>query len=792
MGFNVLNETEKTLFKYLKDCFEVCFYWDYDETYKNNTTFEAAQFISDNIKLFGNKLAGRHDIYNNLKTEKNISFVSSVTDNAQCRYVGKWLNATLNADEPLNNTAVVLCDEHILLPVLHSIPSTYDKTKKQTVLNITMGYPMQETPVASFVTSLLELVFRGWKEGTEKKSIGKWRYTYAEKVLKHPYTLLMNKKCALALISNFKRNNTTYPSQDLFQGKFIKDVFSKPAQDIQTNLRHITEILQTVAIKISEQKGNINSLYAESIYNTWTMLNHFCDLIEQHGLAFETPETLIRLVHQTISSKNIAFHGEPAIGLQLMGILETRNLDFENVIMLSVNEGMMPKSTNTTTFILNFLREANGMTTIKRQISLYAYYFYHLLQRAKHITLVYNNATKGLHRGEMSRFMMQLKYEKNAILSENTQIKEYVLSPDFESHNENESEGMLPFENLLQAGKDGLIKINKSTEIVSKALNTINKVSPTALNTYLDCQLRFYLQYVCGFSQEDEVNEDIADNVFGSIFHNAMERFYNNYKHIKLSNEFYSKYIDKDELFTKSGHDFIRRCVDKAFAKEMFNATDEDIDNDKYISDLNGTQMLNHEVIARYVEKQIINDYKTCPLIILNQEEEYYNDFRFNQNGIARTIRIGGKIDREDIVTIEGEQRHRIVDYKTSTAAHGADSIEDLFTPAKNRAGYILQAFYYSEVMMLEADKKGIALEPIMPALSYIKLEKKTTIKLGKESVIDYQSQCHQVFAAELEKLLAEIFDVKGQFVQADNDYHCNFCPFKVLCNKATAEIKKW
>lgn len=790
VGFNVLNATDKVLFRYLRDYCETFFYWDYDEAYKDNSAFEAGQFISDNIKLFGNSLSDCHDLYRGLQKPKDIHFVAAATDSAQSQYVGEWLRQILKDDQPLNKTAVVLCDEHLLMPTLYAIPSSYGDKFQSTILNITMGYPMQSTPVTSFTMALLDLYFRGWMGVSKKSPEGRWRYIYAEKVLRHPYTLLMNKQGALSLLSQFRRNNTTYPRVSDFTGDFIADLFAAPPSSQLSILHHIASILQSVAIRLSadEISDNITStaLYAESIYTAWTMLNNYCDLMEHHGLEFTSADTLIRLLRQAINSRNIAFHGEPAIGVQLMGILETRNLDFENVILLSVNEGILPKNTPNTSFILHFLREANGMSTAKRQLGLYAYYFYRLLQRARHITLVYNESTSGLHRGEMSRFMMQLLYEKTNILSPETTITREVISAPMQLSTLNSP---LP---IKGAGGASTFIIDKTHPQVQAALDGIKSISPTALNTYLDCPFRFYLQYVCGFRQEETVSEDVGDNVFGSIFHNAMEWFYKPYIKQQLDRQFYQQYITKNESgtegvsITKEGHRIIRRCVDKAFAHEMFNFSEAQVEADQFTLELNGTQLLNHEVIARYMEKQIKNDYYLAPLTILATEQAYWHTIHFTVGGQPKEIRIGGIIDREDYVTINGQSHYRIVDYKTSVHEQTAKSIDDLFLPAKNRASYILQAFYYCEVRMAQARAMNEQLPAIMPTLAYIKRAMNTdmpAIILGKEPVTDYQQQCHTPFNSHLQALLEEIFNPDIPFHQTTETAKCEYCPFHQLCN---------
>lgn len=751
VGFNVLNETERQLFLHLRRTHQALFYWDYDEAFTSNPDMEAGMFISDNIKLFGNSLANHPELFRNLKDgKKNIRFVASSTDSAQCSYAGAWLADTLGTTQPLNKTAVVLCDESLLPSVLNTIPPTYDG-HHATQLNITMGYPLGQTPVVGFIMAVLELIYRGWR-GATKHSGAKWRYTYAERVLRHPYTLLMAKDDATRIIIQCKQQNLTYPDASLFDtGTFISRIFQPPHADMVADLEHLGTLLQTIAMHTDDV------LYTESIYTAYTTINRFCRLMRDDGLHFATPDTLLRLMRQALSARSVAFHGEPAVGVQLMGILETRNLDFDNIIMLSTNEGMLPRQSHSTSFILNFLREANGMTTTRRRIALYAYYFYRLISRATNITLVYNNSTDGLHRGEMSRFMMQLKYEGGAMTGSE----------------------------IIATSRQDEGKRTAATLVAHTTAHTepITSLSPSAINTYLDCKLRFYLQHICHFSEDDEVSEDVADNTFGSIFHNAMERFYAtrlgrplNPHDFHISTGGFGR--DHDTAYT------IRRLVDQAFAKELFNKTEEDIAADRYTLDLSGTQLLNHEVICRYVYKQLMADMQLTPLTILATERKLYHQFAYTDiHGRRASVNIGGIIDREDICTVDGNQLHRIVDYKTSVRAKTAGSIADLFDRTlPSRSSHIFQTFYYCEVMLAHlADPTT----PLSPALLYIKQAqdpRQAAVKIGGEPITDYRLQCHDEFASRLSTLLAEMLDPSNSFEANTDDSHCTFCPFKSLC----------
>ncbi|MBQ4276601.1 MAG: PD-(D/E)XK nuclease family protein [Bacteroidaceae bacterium] len=744
VGFNVLNETERRLFLKLKEEAETLFYWDYDSGYTDGRDAEAGMFISDNIKLFGNSLSEKPELFNNLRGTKQIHFVAASTDSAQAAYAGAWLKQRLDGSMPLNRTAVVLCDESMLASVMECIPPTYGDGMP-TQVNITMGYPLQETPVVSFIISILELMYRGWSPSA-RGGEGRWRFSYAQHVLRHPYTWLLNKDDAVGILSRCNASNQSYPPCSWFAGKpFIADIFSPSDGNICADLMRLNQVVQAVAIRSSQ------TLYTESLYTASTVISRFIRLMEEEHLDFDSPDTLLRLMRQALASRSVAFHGEPAVGIQIMGILETRNLDFENLIILSCNEGMLPRQAHVTSFILNFLREAYGMTTTRRRVALYAYYFYRLISRGRHISIVYNNDTDSSCRGEMSRFMMQLKYDPTITISSET-----TLRP-------------LPSVIVPAAASLGLN--------ASKGFKMPASLSPSALNTYIDCPLRFYLQYICSFSDDDEVCEDVADNLFGSIFHNALERFYAPRRGRRLTLSDYP--TGKDEAY------LIHRLVDEAFAKEMLGCTDEAIAANNYTLHLTGTQMLNHDVICRYVKKQLESDRQVLPLTIIATEQKLYQDFRFtDQGGNECCVKIGGIIDREDIATIKGHEVHRIVDYKTSVRAKTTKSIADLFDPAcTSRSSHIFQTLYYCEVMHLSRPDGP----PISPTLLYVKQPtppEKSTVCIGSEPVTDYMAQCHEEFQTHLQALLRNIADPSTPFTSTAVESHCTYCPFVTLCKK--------
>ena len=271
-----------------------------------------------------------------------------------------------------------------------------------------MGFPLAQTPVYSFINALVELQTTGYHAGT-----GRYIYETVITLLKHPYTRQLSPN-AETLEKQLTRDNRFYPlPSELKQDAFLEQVFT-PQNGIAALCSYLTELLREVAVLYRQEKDVediFNQLYRESLFKSYTLVNRLLSLIETGELSGVRTDTLKRLLNRLLTSANIPFHGEPAIGMQVMGVLETRNLDFRNLIMLSLNEGQLPKAGGDSSFIPYNLRKAFGMTTIEHKNAVYAYYFYRLIQRAENITLLYNTASDGLNRGEMSRFMLQFLVE---------------------------------------------------------------------------------------------------------------------------------------------------------------------------------------------------------------------------------------------------------------------------------------------------------------------------------------------------------------------------------------------
>lgn len=747
VGFNVLNKVEHTLFTQLKDAGKAVFYWDYDEFYmKENrqaVTHEAGEFIRRNLRDFPSPLSG--ELFKNLSKPKEVHYIASSTENAQARYLPQWIRNNLTTPE--KETAVVLCNEALLQPVLHSLPAEVKH------VNITMGFPLSQTPVYSFLIALLELHTHGFnfKSG---------RYTFQSVVtlLKHPYTRQLTGQAEL-LEKELTRNNRFYPLPgELGKDEFLTRLFTPLSGNLNLCIR-LSETLQQVAsiyqanTSGTEDTDAFNQLYRESLFKAYTTINRFRTLIEKDELTVQS-ETFRRLLVKVLSATNIPFHGEPAIGMQVMGVLETRNLDFRHLVLLSVNEGQLPKSGGDSSFIPYNLRKAFGMTTIEHKIAVYAYYFYRLLQRAERITLMYNTSSDGLNRGEWSRFMLQFLIEWPHPITR--QFLEAGQSP----------QGTSPI--TVEKTPDVMRRMQSLFDVRA---NPKAKFSPSALNYYLDCPLKFYYRYVAGLSAPDEVSAEIDSATFGSIFHYAAE-------HIYKDLTTHGKVINKEALETLLRNEVkLQDYVDTAFKKLFFNVPQ----NEK--PEYNGVQLINSAVIARYLKQLLQNDLRYAPFTFIASEMEVDEPIDIQTpKGVIKS-RIGGIIDRMD----SKDGTLRIVDYKTGGDADTPPHVESLFIPDKKRSNYVFQTFLYAAIMCRKQPTMKIA-----PALLYIHRAATETyspvIQMGeprkpKEAVEDF-SKYEKEYRERLQGLLEEIFNPEKSFTQTEIIEKCTYCDFKALCKR--------
>ena len=500
----------------------------------------------------------------------------------------------------------------------------------------------------------------------------------------------------------------------------------------------------------------LDQLYREALFKAYTMVNRFNSLIEEGDLDVNQ-STFKRLLSRVIQSANIPFHGEPAIGMQVMGVLETRNLDFRNVVMLSVNEGQLPKSGSDASFIPYNIRKAFGMTTIDHKIAVFAYYFYRLLQRAEKVTLLFNTSSDGINRGEMSRFMLQ-----------------FLIEWGFDIKRERLEAAQSP------QGSEK-IEIKKTPEIMKRMQSNFdiraNKkalLSPSALNTYIDCNLKFYYKYVALLTAPDEVSADIDSAKFGSIFHYAAE-------HIYKDLTAHGKVIDCNSLEKLLQNDVkLQEYVDNGFKELFFNIPLTER------PEYNGLQLINSAVILRYIKQLLRNDLRYAPFTFAASEKFVDEEIEIKTpKGVIKS-RIGGIIDRMDTK----DNTLRIVDYKTGGDAQCPPDVKSLFIQDKKRSNYIFQTFMYASIVCKKLREKNNPLK-VAPSLLYIHKAASESyspvVQMGearKREDVDDFSIHEDEFREDLNILLEEIFNPETSFSQTEIEEKCQYCDYKDLCKK--------
>lgn len=744
VGFNLLQEVERQLFIRLKKEGKAHFYWDFDHYYTdkskhNGFMHEAGIHIAENQALFTNEFdADNKEIYRHLEEEKNISFISASTENIQARYVSQWLDDKQRIDDG-NRTAIVMCNEELLPTVIHCLPPTVDE------VNVTTGYPLQQTPFFSLLIHLINLQTIGYQKNRDQYIL-----RYVNAILKHPYAKLISDKAEELRIDINKRHLYHPKRDDLCLDEGLNILFST-ITDERKNLqltKWLIDVIEQMTRTIQNQETlpdtlTKDPLFQESLFRTYTLLNRLFELIEQEEVEVDTT-MFLQFIKQLIRSTSIPFHGEPAVGLQIMGVLETRNLDFEHLLILSCNEGNMPKGLKDTSFIPHALRQAYGLTTTDHKVSIYAYYFYRLIQRAKDITILYNNATENGKTGEMSRFMLQLMAESG----HNIQL------------------------HTLQAGQAPMTltpKVVAKEPAVMERLKEIQRISPTAINRYLRCPLLFFYNYITGIREPENNDEDSIDNrMFGNIFHYASQLLYE-----PLSAN--GKTIHHSDIEYLQKHpELIERAVDQAFSHELFNGQSPSY---------NGLQLINRKVIVQYLKLLLGIDKRLVPFRILGLEKKVETTISIQTSECQRTLTIGGVIDRLD----EVDGTLRVVDYKTGhRKQEKLPDVQAVFNPEniKKHSDYYLQTLLYSAIIN-DSESENPNKLPVSPALLFIQHSNSDnfdpTICFGNAPIKDVKPLVEE-FTEQLTRLLEEIFEPTIPFQPTPYIERCESCAYRRLC----------
>ena len=755
VGLNALNEAEKTVLRKLRDASMAEFCWDWSGDMIRDPQNRSSFFMSDNVKEFPQAFSLDAEGLP-LPHFRVVSVASSVGQAKRLPdIIGQIADMQTEGDlskvgrfgKKGADCAIVLPDENLLKPVLNSIPQEISD------INVTMGLPMKSSGLYVLMSALASVQLNAVKRK------GQW-YFYHKQVWEVFASEIFRKSAdpaTMDVIASVKKEARFYIPQSDLSGTpvldalfvpVLEDVKSRSAEQVRAFADYQMSVLKAVAPALAKDKEMALELeYAKEYYRSVSQ-------IRQIGLEI-LPVTYIRLIGQLLGAVSVPFRGEPLKGLQIMGPLETRALDFRNLIILSVNEGVFPRRNVSSSFIPPELRKGFGLPTYEYQDAVWAYYFYRMISRAENVWMLTDSRTEGLKSGEESRYIKQLEYHFGVPLDR------YVVR----------------YDNMAAATVPELVKTD---EDVAKIKSSV--LSATTLQNYLACPAKFYFGTVKELALEEEVSESLDYGMFGTVFHDTMRALYTSPS--AMSEDFHFDY----EGINESGLTDRLDRITRAYITEWIGRK-KDIRkkvNALIISQLNtvevtGRNLVLAEVIVKYVIKTLERDLELleaegCDAIeILGREIKVRGEFHGQK--------FKGFIDRLD--SFRPDQA-RVVDYKTGKVLDDDEKIDDgnaeaiadkIFTPdVKGRPKIALQFYIYD---LLIRNRPEVKDRNICNCIY-------STSGLFKEAPKTYP--CNETFfnavSEHLEKLLDEMYDTSVPFRRTGDETVCQYCDFKTICGK--------
>lgn len=747
IGFSLLTAAEKKIFSELKKFDIADFYWDLGSPAFSDDFNTASRAVRRNAEAFPSlfKLSDNSDA-----TLPAIEILGVPGNTAQVKVAGKLLNDMLDdksIKSPDNaiNTAIVLPDELLFMPLLHSVP------KEITKVNVTMGVSLRNNPIAALLFNIVGL------QENSRLSRGEPSFFRNDiaMIINNPVVAEIYPEDTEAVKKLLTEERLMRVQQQtlLSVAPALADIFSRINDaDFNATCDYLSNI-----VKILKTKTNANDKMRSHFLLTYVKkLEEIKDAVAKHGIAM-SGNTAIRMVQRAISSDKIHFKGEPLNGLQIMGVLETRALDFDNVIMLSMNEKTFPKKHYTPSFIPDLLRRAYALPTADSQEAVFAYYFYRLISRAKNVKLLYDARTVGTDTGEMSRYLSQLLYLFNdgKILHK---IMKFNFSPT--------------------AGR--IIEIKKTPEIMAK-LNRYastgldcKNLSASSLKEYINCPLNFYLRYVEGLNPHDNPDDFVDAGTYGNIVHETMQTIFDELKGAANSVVVTDKMIDS---LLSDANPAIDRIITAVF-------------NEKYLNKPKGTSTplkgeyaIYGRVFKEIVKMILAEDRKNTPFEYIAGEADMTIRFKVNN---SLTVNINQKIDRID--KVNGVLR--LVDYKTGGDELSAPGVEALFEHSSKNVKAIFQLMLYCCVYAQHENFTGV-IKPLIYSIHNmakegvkdLKITRKEKDKSVSVSLVDYRDFSED-YLKRLKQMIEQIFDPNLAFKQSPHEDSCRFCKFCRICGR--------
>lgn len=717
IGFNALNSAEQLIFQTLLDSGKAEVFWDVDEVFLKDPNHDVSLFLRDYLNSWPFYRDHEPGIISKSYNEpKDITMVGVPKNIGQAKYVGELLSKLSPAE--LQETAVVLGDESLLLPVLNSLPQNVGE------VNITMGFALQNAPVAFLFEHLLKI--------HSTQGDGTHYYKDLMLVLSHPLVQQVTGGHSRRMLENIRKENLVYLKEEeildaapLNQKRLFQICFGNWNNNAGFALDALQELIMIFKDRLDVDR---DKLTLEFLYQLHLLLNQVSNLLKEYPY-INSIKILLSIYKDLLSSKTVDFRGKPFSGLQLMGMLESRVLDFKNVILTSVNEGVLPAGKSSNSFIPFDLKCAYKLPTYKEKDAVYTYHFYHLLQRAENVHLLYNTESDGLNAGEKSRFLLQLEMEAN----ENHNLEKFNISPVVPP---------VPVE---------LKTVEKTAGILEKIQQRAAEgFSPSALTTYIRNPLDFYKQYVLGLKEREEVEETVAYNTLGSVVHDTLETFYKAWLNQTVSIKMLEQALEATNAE-----------IEKQFREHYTKAP-----LDK------GKNLLIFEVARRYVRNFLNSEIKALKegntLKILKIEEKLKTEFPVPELNFP--VFLKGTVDRVD----EFNGKLRIIDYKTGKVDQSKVEVVDWeeITQDYDKYSKPFQILTYALMMnnkdpLPEVSEAGIISFKNLKE-GFLKFCKKDKKGYGAKKDSDLTAETLDEFQVQLKNLILEICDPKVPFVEKE------------------------
>lgn len=734
-GFNALTTAEETVISYLLKKEKADVYWDMDEYYVKDRDQEAGHFFRANEKRLG--IADPTWVEDRLSEPKQINIVGVQSSVSQAKVLGLKLDELLGqlqeAGSDPENIAVVLPDETLLFPVLNSLPRAVDN------INITVGFPLQQTPVFSLLDSIVEMQLHSLDAEMDG-----FYFKHVQKLLNHPYIRPLAPDDTAEFIAKLKKDNQVYctledigqlpePMRRLFLLRKTSDRLIDYFMDLLDAVRKF--------YMEHEIEPDLHAIDYEYIYHFYTLLSRLKDSLANTGLELNI-STFRQLFSDIVAAGRVPFTGEPLMGVQIMGMLETQTLDFKNLFVLSLNEGKLPPGKAHQSFIPYDVRQKIDLPTYKERDAIAAYHFYRLLKNAENVHLLYVTEAKGMEKSEKSRFVDQLLIEF-AERNKRTRIRQQVIDFSFET----------------QAVRPIVIR---KTPGILKILAERPTFSASALVNYLTCSLRFYFHYVLRLREEEEIFESPDYRLIGNIIHRTLHQLYRPYR-------------GKDRPVNPGDIEDIKLRVES----ELIHAYKEEL---TYGDIYHGRNHIVFKVMQELLDSFFEKEKKHCGFNILELERDYEKiPFDFEVGGKTYTVPLGGAVDRLDWK----KGILRIIDYKTGKLENPAlDSLEKLTGDMIVKKKEIFQLLFYRYLLKRDGRHKGDFKLGVYPfkrlgeELKFVQFGKKETKSeiITDEMVVWFEGLLRDIFR--------EMFDPEVSFHQTDDEKRCHHCPYVDICSR--------